>query len=38
MGLAYLGKSQYDWTATQLSSLEKIDWSAMDNIKDSSAK
>jgi crossover junction endodeoxyribonuclease RuvC len=38
MGLAYLGKSQYDWTAAQLSSLEKIDWSSMDNIKDSSAK
>ena len=38
MGLAYLEKSQYDWTATQLSSLEKIDWSSIDNIKDLSSK
>jgi crossover junction endodeoxyribonuclease RuvC len=37
MGLAHLGISQYDWTSTQLSSLEKIDWSPMDNKRNSSA-
>ena len=38
MGLAHLGISQYDWTSTQLSSLEKIDWSPMDNKRNSSAE
>lgn len=34
MGLAHLNKSEYDWTAVQLSSLEKIDWVSLDNLKD----
>lgn len=38
MGLAYLGKSQYDWTSAQLSSLEKIDWSPLDNKRNLSAE
>ncbi len=37
MGLAYLGKSPYDWTSVQLSSLEKIDWSPLDNKRSVSA-
>jgi Holliday junction resolvasome RuvABC endonuclease subunit len=37
MGLAYLGKSSYDWTSVQLSSLEKIDWSPLDNKRSVSA-
>ena len=38
MGLAYLGLNKYDWSATQLSSLEKIDWSPMDNKRGSLAE
>jgi crossover junction endodeoxyribonuclease RuvC len=33
MGLAYLEKSEYHWSTTQLSSLENIDWSSLDTVK-----
>jgi crossover junction endodeoxyribonuclease RuvC len=33
MGLAYLEKSEYYWSTTQLSSLENVDWSSLDTVK-----
>lgn len=33
MGLAYLGRSEYGWTQSQLSSLEKINWLSLDSVK-----
>lgn len=32
MGLAKINKSVYSWTKDQLSALEKIDWSPLDNL------
>lgn len=32
MGLQKLGLSSYSWTKEQLSALEKIDWSPLDNL------
>ncbi len=32
MGMAFAGISVYDWTETQLSALEKIDWGPMERL------
>jgi Holliday junction resolvasome RuvABC endonuclease subunit len=32
MGIAKLGSSLYDWTESQLSALEKVDWSPMEGM------
>lgn len=33
MGIAYIGASEYDWPQINLSALEKIDWSAVENAR-----
>jgi Holliday junction resolvasome RuvABC endonuclease subunit len=32
MAIAYLGKSEYDWPRANMSGLESIDWSALDDL------
>jgi Holliday junction resolvasome RuvABC endonuclease subunit len=38
MGLAYLGLSQYDWPQVNLSALEKIDWSVIEDARAENAR
>jgi Holliday junction resolvasome RuvABC endonuclease subunit len=35
MGLKYLNKSQYEWSETSISSLSKVDWSPLDQVRES---
>lgn len=32
MGLARVGKSQYDWPLTNMSALDNVDWSSLDEF------
>ena len=35
MGLKYLNKSQYQWSEASISSLSKVDWSPLDQVRES---
>lgn len=35
MGLKYLNKSQYQWSEASISSLFKVDWSPLDQVRES---
>ncbi len=34
MGLTYVGESTQHWTKEQISALEKVDWTAIDKIRE----
>jgi Holliday junction resolvasome RuvABC endonuclease subunit len=35
MGLKHLNKSQYEWSEASISSLSKVDWSPLDQVRES---